>query len=232
MTNTNKTAKSALIIIIFTLVSKFLGFIRETLIAAKFGSGMETDTFFIAITATGLVTTLIMNAISTTFIPILSEVEAKEGKRGKISHANNMINIIMLVSIVLVILAWFLSPLIVRLTADGFEGEQFDLAVTLTRIGLPMILFSGVIGSLTGFLHSEELHMSSAAIGFPLNLAYIIFLIFLSSTFGIKGLMVAVVIGTMSQLLIQIPEARKAGFRYKFVFDFKDKYIMRRLVSL
>ena len=112
---------------------------------------METDAFFVALTATGLATTLIMNAISTTFIPVLSEVESNEGKEGKILHTNNMINIIILVSIILVILAWLLSPLIVRLTADGFEAEQFDLAVTLTRIGLPMILFSGVIGTLTGF---------------------------------------------------------------------------------
>lgn len=119
MTNSNKTAKSALIIIIFTLGSKFLGFIRETLIAAKFGSGMETDTFFVALATTGLITNLIKNAIGTTFIPILSEVEAKEGKQGKINHANNMINIIIFLSVFLVILAWFLSPLIIKITAKG-----------------------------------------------------------------------------------------------------------------
>jgi len=229
MARTNKTAKSALIIIIFTLGSKFLGFIREILIAARFGSGMETDSFFIALTATGLITKLIKDAITTTFIPILSEVEAKEGKKGKISHANNMINIIIFISIILVILAWFLSPLIIKLTAKDFEGEQFNLAVNLMRIGLPMILFSGVMGSLTGFLHSEQLHMSSAAIGFPFNFVYIFFLLFLSSKYGIKGLMVAAVIAVMSQLLIQIPEARKAGFKYKFIFDIKDEYIKKAL---
>ncbi len=46
MSQSNKTAKSALTIIIFALGSKFLGFLREVIIAAKFGSGMETDTFF------------------------------------------------------------------------------------------------------------------------------------------------------------------------------------------
>lgn len=230
MSKTNKTAKSALIIIIFTLGSKFLGFIRETLIASKFGSGMETDAFFVALTATGLVNTLIMNAISTTFIPILSEVEAKEGKEGKINHVNNLINIVLFVSVILVIVAWFLSPLIVRLTAKGFEGEQFNLAVTLTRIGLPMILFSGLIGAFTVFLQSEQRHLSAAAIGFPLNFAYIIFLLFLSTIFGIKGLMVAAIIGIISQFLIQIPEARIAGFRYIFVFDIKDEYIKKVLV--
>lgn len=45
MIKSSKVTKSALIIMIFTLGSKLLGFIREVLIAAKFGSSMETDTF-------------------------------------------------------------------------------------------------------------------------------------------------------------------------------------------
>jgi len=51
MSKSKQTAKSVAIIIVFTIASKFLGFIRESLIAAKFGSGVETDTFFIALTA-------------------------------------------------------------------------------------------------------------------------------------------------------------------------------------
>lgn len=229
MNNTNKTAKSALIIIILTLGSKLLGFIRETLIAAKFGSGLETDTFFVAIAATGLITSLISNAISTTFIPILSEVEAKEGKNGKIIHANNMLNIMLFISVILLISTWFLAPILIKITAKDFIGEQFNLAVTLTRIGLPMILFSGIIGSLTGFLHSEQRYKSSAAIGIPFNFIYIIFLLLFSTRFGIEGLMVAGVVAVISQLLIQIPEARKTGFRYKFIFDIKDEYIKKAL---
>lgn len=41
MARSNKAAKSALIIIIFSMGSKFLGFLREVLIAAKFGSGID-----------------------------------------------------------------------------------------------------------------------------------------------------------------------------------------------
>lgn len=86
MSKSKKAARSAIIIAFLTLGSKFLGFIRETLIAAKFGAGIKTDTFFIAITVTGLVTGLIGTAVKTTFVPVLSEVEAREGKGGKIAH--------------------------------------------------------------------------------------------------------------------------------------------------
>lgn len=47
--------------------------------------------------------------------------------------------------------------------------------------------------------------------------------------FGIKGLMVAGVIAVMTQFLIQIPEAKRTGFKYKFIFDIKDKYIKKSL---
>ncbi len=229
MINTNKKVKSAIIIMIFTLGSKLLGFLREILIASKFGSGMDTDAFFIALTATGLVTGFLSNAISTTLIPIMSEVEFKEGKKSKITNTNNMMNVILFVSLIVVGIALLGAPLIIKLLASGFEGEQFDLAVKLTRIGLPMILFSGVIGVMTGYLQSEARFNSTAIIGVPFNFVYIFFLLFLSSTFGIKGLMVAGVIAIFSQLLVQIPEAKASGFKYKFVFNLKDKYIRKIL---
>lgn len=231
MNNSRKAAKSALIIIIFTLGSKFLGFFREVLIASKFGSGIETDTFFVAMTATALITGFLSSAISTTFIPVLSEIESKEGKRGKVEHANNMINVIFAISIILVIGGWLAAPVIVKLLAKGFQGEQFDLAVQLTKLGLPMILFGGIIGVFTGYLQSEQRFTSSAAVGFPFNFVYIFFLLFLSSKFGIKGLMVAAVIAVGSQFLIQIPEARNSGYKYMFKFDLKDKYI-RKVILL
>lgn len=230
MTKTKQTTQSALIIIFFTLSSKLIGFIREVLIAAKFGSSMETDSYFIAITATGLIIGLISNAISTTFIPVISEVEAKEGKIGKIEHTNNMINIVFVITIILLIIGWIASPIIVRIVARGFVGEQFDLTVKLNRIAMPMILFSGIVGVLTGFLHSENKFATPAALGFSRNLVYIVFLLFFSSKFGIVGLMVASTIAVASQVIILIPDAIKSGLKYKFEFDLKDVYVKRILM--
>lgn len=227
MSKTKKAAKSAIIIMIFSLGSKFLGFLREVLIASKFGAGMETDTYFVAMTATYLITNLINNAISTTIIPVLSEIETKEGKESKIRYTNNMINIIFVFSLVLVLIGFLASPLLVKLLAKGFYGEQFNLAVKLIRIGLPIIVFSCILGAVIGFLQSEQRYTSPAAIGFPFNFVFIFYLIFLSTIFGIKGLMFSAVIATLSQLLIQIPEIKKTGFRYKFIFDLKDKYIKK-----
>ncbi|NMB33708.1 MAG: murein biosynthesis integral membrane protein MurJ [Clostridium sp.] len=224
MGKTKNTARAALIIIIFTLASKVLGFFREILIAAKFGSGADTDTFFIALAAIGLFTSMITQSINTTMIPVLSEVEVVEGKEGKKNHTSNLLNIICMLSFAITILAWILAPLVVKSLAAGFEGEQFSFAVLLMRIGLPAIIFAGVQGVFAGYLESELMFTESSIAQFPYNFVYIFSLVFMSSIFGIKGLMVTSVLATLSQIIIQIPGMKKAGFRYRFMLDFKDKY--------
>jgi len=215
--------------IIFGIGSKLLGFVREMLIAARFGSGVETDTFFIAITATTLFTAMFTQSLNTTMIPIMSDVEKNEGKEGKKQHTNNLLNIVLMFSFVVMVLGWIFSPQIIRLLAHGFEGEQFKLAITMMRIGMPVVIFSGVVGIYRGYLQSESMFIESSASQFPFNFTYIFFLIFLSSFFGIKGLMVTSVLAVFSQILLQIPGIRKNGYRYVFIMDFKDPYIRKIL---
>src|SRR5690606_25585310 len=76
---------------------------------------------------------------------------------------------------------------------------------------------------------SEQRYFSTAIIGFPFNLVYIVFLIFLSSKYGIKGLMVASALAVLSQILFQIPEAKLSGYKYQFHFNLTDKYVKKIL---
>ena len=69
----------------------------------------------------------------------------------------------------------------------------------------------------------------SALVSFPFNFTYIFFLLFLTSFFGIKGLMVTSVLAVVSQILLQIVGIRKTKFRYEFIFDLKDEYVKKIL---
>lgn len=225
MSVVKKAAKSAAVIMVFTLVSKVLGFLRDMLTASKFGSGWETDTYFVALTASMMVTEIVGRAINTTVIPIFSEIEVKKGKEEKIKFTNNLINILFILSLLAMIIAWLLSPLIIKLMAQGFHGEQFNLAVKLNRIGLPIIAFLSIASVFSGFLESSQSFSAPAARGVILNFIYIIFLIFFSKRYKIEGLMAAGTLAAFSQILIQIPASKKIGYKYEFCFDLKDKYI-------
>lgn len=229
MEKEQRVAKSAVMLIFFSLISKMLGFIRETLIAYKFGLGSTTDTYFIALSATSMLSGFIMASLNTTFIPVISEVENKEGKNGKIKHTNNMINIILIFSIGVMLITYFLAPLLVKLLAGGFKGDQLNEAVKLTRVGLSMIVINSVVGIYSGYLESEDLFKSTALRGLPQNLITIFYLLFLSKEFGIYGLMVFTVISLFSTFLIQIPGLKKSKYKYELGLNYKDRYVQQIL---
>lgn len=227
MNQIRRAGISALFIIIFTLISKILGFLREILVASRFGSGLETDAYFVAITATSLIITPIWTAINASLIPILSEIEFKEGHKAKIKHINNMINIVVITTFVFVIMGWLLTPMIIKIIAHGFNGKQFDLAVSLTRIGFPKLILGCSIGVFIGFLHSEQRFKSVSSINIFASMVIIAYILFLSSRFGIKGLMFASLLSVAVQIIVLFPALIQSGYKYKFIINIRDTYLKR-----
>ncbi|NLK63270.1 MAG: murein biosynthesis integral membrane protein MurJ [Fusobacteria bacterium] len=228
MSKKGKTAKTIAIMIILGFFGRILGFFRELLIGSKFGSNAKTDTYFVAIASISLFTVMVTNTLNTIVIPILSDIEKKDGKLSKIRETNNILNIFMLVSLLLIVISYFMSPYIMKIVGIGFKSkEQYELGITLMRIGLPTIFFASIQGVLRGYLQSEESFKETSVISYPFNLIQIIFLIVYSTIFGVKGLMIAFVIATGSQIFLQIYSINKFKFKYSLYINLKSNYIKK-----
>lgn len=230
MSKRQNVAKSAAMIAIFTLLSKALGFVREVMIASRYGSGMETDTYFVAMTATVIIVGTLGAALNTTLIPIFSEIGEKRGTNGQFKYLNNILNLVFLSTLILAILGFIFSPLIISVLAKGFEGEQFELAVKLNRVGLPIIIFLGFTHVLSGFLHSKQIFGPHAIMGFPYNAVFLIYLIFFSKNTNIAILMGVSVIAASTQFLIQLPAVRHLGYRYSLNVNLHDPYLKKAMI--
>lgn len=230
MTKKQQLAQSAAMIAIFTLISKGLGFLREVMIASKFGSGMETDTYFVAMTATALIMGTLGSALNTTLIPIFSEIGENSGRSGQRKYLNNVLNLVFLITIILGIVAFILSPVMIRIMAKGFEGEQFELAVRLNRIGLPIIIFLGFTYVFSGYLQSRQIFGPHAIMGIPYNFVFLIYLIFFTQKLDICTLMLVSVGASLTQVLIQIPAVRYSGYRYSLNVDMRDPYLKKAMI--
>src|SRR4030095_4958811 len=63
-----------------TLISRILGFVRDSIIARVFGAGVMTDAFFVAFKIPNLLRRLFAEgAFSQAFVPILSEYRNQRG---------------------------------------------------------------------------------------------------------------------------------------------------------
>lgn len=230
MTKNNKLAQSAAMISTFTLISKALGFIREVMIADRFGSGMETDTYFVAMTATVIIMGTLGAALNTTLIPIFSEIGERYGKKGKLNYLNNVLNLVLIITGIIVLFGYVFSPNIIKILAKGFQGEQFDLAVSLNRKGLPIAVFLGLTYVFSGLLHSSQVFGPPAISGLPYNFVFIFYLLFFAKEANIATLMMVTVIAASTQFAILLPAVKHMGYRYSPKFDFRDQHLKKAMV--
>ena len=213
-----------------TLLSKVLGLIRDALIAAFFGTGMEADAFMTASKApTTLFDIVIGGVISATFIPVFSDILAKRGKKDAMEFVNKFVTMVFLATVLISALGMIFSEQLVNILAPNYTGDKYELTVQLTFIMFPMIIFTGFAFSFVGFLQSMGEYNIPSIISLVSNAAIIIYFLLFGKKFGVVGLAVTMVIAWSLQVFVQIPSLIK--FKYKFRPDFrlKDRDILNAL---
>ncbi len=199
-----------------TLLSRVTGLLREFLIARAFGASAYTDAFFVAFRIPNLLRRLFAEgAFSQAFVPILGEYK---NQRGEVATKE-------LVDHVATILVWTLAatslagilaaPAVVYFIATGLksEGDVFDTTVMMTRIMFPYIGFMSFVALAGGILNTWRNFRVPAFTPVLLNLAFIAAALFLAPHMKqpIYALAIAVFVGGVLQLAIQIPALKKIG---------------------
>lgn len=218
--------KTALMIMLVTVLSKTLGFVRDITLSYFYGASNITDAYLISITIPMVIFAFIGMGISTGYIPMYSRIEKNEGAREANRYTNNLVNVLLVVCTAIFIFGIMFTQPIVKIFASGFEGNTLSLAIRFTKISLVGIYFSGLIYVFSGFLQIKENYTVPALMGFPFNICIILSIV-ISSNGDILILSIGSVIATASQLIIMMPSVYKNGYRYKFVIDYKDEYIKK-----
>src|SRR6266404_4998345 len=129
--------KSASLISIFTIVSRILGYIRDSRIAFLLGAGTAADAYTTAYRIPNLLRRLVgEGAVSAAFIPVFTGYLAEDKKQAAWEFANTMLTLITLFLTAFTIVGILFSPLIVRLFASGFGDTpgKLELTAVLNRI--------------------------------------------------------------------------------------------------
>ncbi len=222
--------RTALIIMMLTILSKIFGFSREVFLAYFYGASNTSDAFLISWTIPDVICSLVGIAISTSFIPLYSKIQKKEGAKSSISYMNNVISFLVCISILIVVLVLLFTPSVVSVFASGFEGQIYDLTVAFTKVSVIGIFFSVIVYVFTGFLQINNNFIIPALVGIPFNLVIIIFIV-LSDRINVFLLVIGGVLAKFSVLLFLIPFAKKHKYKCKLKINFNDKYL-REMIFL
>ncbi len=213
--------KTAATISGLTLLSRITGLARETLTAAYFGAGSQTDAFFVAFRLPNLLRRLFAEgAFSQAFVPVLGQIKAQEGEAAALRLARNAA-LVMAAALAAICLAAIIgAPILVWLMSGGFSGDAatFDLTVMLTRWMFPYILMISLVALASGLLNTWSEFKTPAFAPVLLNLSFIGCAVLLSPHLAqpIWALAIAVILGGLAQLSLMVWSVRKTILARQF----------------
>jgi putative peptidoglycan lipid II flippase len=206
--------KTAATISGLTLLSRITGLLRETLTAAFFGAGSQTDAFFVAFRLPNLLRRLFAEgAFSQAFVPVLGQIRAEQGDGPARDLARKAALLLTAALALICLLAILAAPLLVWLMSGGFGGNKdtFDLAVVLTRWMFPYILLISLVALAAGVLNTWSSFKAPAFAPVLLNISFIGCILLLSPHLDqpVMALAVAVVLGGLAQLALMVIALRR-----------------------
>ena len=131
----------------YTIISRLLGYFRDILIAIFLGTGLLADAFFVAFRIPNTFRRLFSEGtFNAAFVPSYTS-EMNKGKKSANQFANNIFNLLFLGLLILTIVVQIFMPGFVSIIAPGFvdDLEKMDLAISLTRITFPFLLFISLL---------------------------------------------------------------------------------------
>jgi putative peptidoglycan lipid II flippase len=163
----------------FTITSRLLGYVRDIFIAVFLGAGPLADAFFVAFRIPNTFRRLFSEGtFNAAFVPSYSSL--LNNKKNSQKFANNIFNLLIVGLFFLVLVIEILMPLFVFLIAPGFEGDQqkMGLAITLTRITFPFLMFISMASFFSAILNSHNKFAIASAAPIILNILLIGVLLF------------------------------------------------------
>lgn len=161
----------------FTLLSRITGFFRDMILANFLGAGLVSDAFFVAFKLPNLFRSLFAEgAFTTAFVPMLSQKLVCEDKKQAVLFAAKAISVLAFFVGLFVVLVEYLMPWVVAILAPGFADnpEKISLAIELSRITFPFLLFISIVSFQSGILNSLNKFAAPAAAPVILNLMMIL----------------------------------------------------------
>jgi len=209
-----RIASAATLILVAYGLSRVLGAVRELVIANTFGTSHNLDNYRVAFGVPDLLFNLLLaGAISSAFIPVLSEQLAKNQPERARQIAGRVLNASVLIltvgaAVLLVVAPWYVS-----LIAFGYSPQDHELIVSLTRILLLQPIFLGAGGMVIGILTAYQRFFAQALAPLFYNGAIIVAAAVFAPRYGVTALAVGVVIGAMLHVGVQLPSLWRTGWR-------------------
>jgi putative peptidoglycan lipid II flippase len=244
-------ARSTALMATGTLLSRITGLLRVTVLVATLGVGESrlADVYNVANTTPNIIYELVLGGIlSSIFVPVFVEVRRSRGQRQAWHVARATMTIAIVGLGLLAVVTMLAAPWIIRLYVHSGSpverAQAVELGGQLLAMFMPQIVFYGLGSVMTGLLNAHR--RFGVPMFAPILNNLVVIAVGLSFhllvgqqvpqvgevTTGQKLLLgLGTTAGVAAMTLVQWPFLRRIGFRFHFVWNWRDQAI-RRMATL
>ena len=218
---TPSVLKAAWLIALVTIASKFMGFVRDMVVANFYGATLVSDAYFYALQIPSLAIIILggvggpfHSAAVAVFSKLIPDFDSKPDE-----YVNKLYNTFLTVSFLFFaicsILGFFFADKIMGLIISAGSPELVSLASAHFKIMSPIILIGGIIGIFYGLLICHKQYILPNLSPMILSIVVVIVISLVHNDKTGVVLAGATTLGAICQLIVQFPKIRQIGYRIK-----------------
>lgn len=224
--------KSSTIVSFWTMISRFMGLVRDVVLANLLGASFQADVFLVAQKIPNFLRRLFgEGAFATAFVPVFSEYYSNRSQKETVQLLSKVSGTLGGVLAIVTIVGVLGSQGVIAIFGIGFldEPEKFNLASDLLKITFPYIFFISLVAMYSSVLNTLNKFAVPAFAPILLNLSIIAAAIVFAPTMEepTVALAWAIFIAGALQLLLHLPFLWKAGFLPRPQWAWKDSAVQR-----
>lgn len=235
---TTSVLRAAWLIAVVTIVSKLIGFIRDIVIANYYGASMVSDAYYYAYQIPSLSLILLGGvggpfhsatvAVFSKLLPCLKDKPAEEVNKLYSTFMTATTIFFLVLSVIM-----FLFPRqIMGLIISSGSAEMINLAAAHLKIMIPLLVIGGIVGIYYGILIIYRQFMLPNLSPIIMSAAIIAVVMAVPNDSKGYALAWATTIGAILQLVIQYPNVRKLGFKWRPNFGFVNNPNFKSITEL
>jgi len=221
-----KIARAAFVVMLAALLGRALGFFKEVLVAAWFGTSTAMDAFVIALVVPSLLANLIGGAIQVSLVPVYIECRLKQGETRAAKLLSTTLTGAFILFGACTILIYLGASVFIPWLGFEFDEPTKGLLIHLARILAPLFFLQAVIGLLSSLLNAHHAFALPAFAPIVVTITVIGFLVF-GRSLGIDALAWGTVLGFPTCLLLVAFGLLKKGVTYRPRLGLKDLGVQR-----
>ncbi len=185
--------KSTSYVMIVLVVVKIIGFLKQAVIAAYFGTSIDMDLYLIASDFITEVGTVFFSSLSVNFLTMFVQLLVKKGKKEADVLLSNTLIFFIPVAVAIIMVIWIFTDPISALIASGYGAAQRKIVGKYIRIVSIVIINICISNICTAVLEGEKIFLPGKFVGIIQSVCLVIACVGFSGQHGIYSILYGII---------------------------------------